>query len=225
MKKILLVAAAAIITSASFSQVRFGAQVIGNAGTAAIETNEEIENLKKPTQIGFGAGVVADLGISDHFSIRPSLNYLQKKSRVEYQDEDLDGKTFSVNTTLNYLELPVNFVYKIPMNSATAFVGAGPSIGYGISGKMKAKGWIADEDSDDLIEVNESTDAFKKESEGGGELKRIDLSANAIAGIEFKNGLYINAGYLMGLNSLVKEEKYKTRGLTLTLGFMFPGKG
>jgi hypothetical protein len=220
MKKIFLAAAATIITTVSFSQVRIGIQAIGNAGSAAIET-PDVEGLKKPMKIGFGAGIVADLGISDHFSIRPSLNYLQKKSGFEYESE-LEGKVNSVNTTLNYLELPVNFVYKIPMQASTVYFGAGPSLGYGISGKMVAKGWEVEDD--EPIAINESVDAFKKEDDGGAELKRLDLSANAIAGVEFKNGLYVNAGYMMGLTNLMQDDKYKNRGLQLTVGFMFPSR-
>ncbi|HEX8277271.1 MAG TPA: porin family protein [Segetibacter sp.] len=219
MKKILLVVAATVVATVSFSQVRVGIQAIGNAGSASIETTD-IENVKKPMQIGVGAGLAADFSISDHFSIKPSLNFLQKKSRFEYENPEIEGKIFSVNTTLNYVELPVNFVYKIPTQSATVYFGAGPSLGYGISGKMVAKGWEIE--GNQPVAVNESLDAFKKEDKGGAGLKRLDVSANALAGIEFKNGLYVNAGYMMGLSNLIKEDKYKNRGLQLTVGFMFP---
>jgi hypothetical protein len=224
MKKMILVAFATVLATAGFSQTRYGIQVIGNAGSASFNA-EGLEGFKKPMKVGFGAGVVADVNLSDKFNFRPSLNFLQKKAAVEYQTPDLPGKDFSINSTLNYLEMPLNLVYKIPVGASTAYIAAGPSIGYGISGKLKAKGWLASEEGEEpgeIIEVNESVDAFKKEDNEGGGFKRVAVSLNASAGIEFQNGLYINAGYLAGLSNLVKEESYKSKGILLTVGFMLP---
>ncbi len=229
MKKISLVVAATVIALASFAQVRFGAQVIGNAGSFSTNT-DDLENVSNKMKISAGGGLVADISFSDKFAIRPSLNFLQKKGSIEYQTELLPGKTSTINTSLNYLELPVQFLYKIPMRSMTAFIGAGPSLGYGLSGKLKVKGWIYEDNEgdqvDDLIEINESVDAFKKEADGGAELKRFDISANAIAGVEFKSGLYVNAGYMAGLSNLSKssDDKFKTRGIQLTVGLLLPAK-
>ena len=222
----ILVAFATVLATAGFSQTRFGVQVVGNAGSASFNA-DGVENFKKPMKVGFGAGVVADVNISDKFSFRPSLNFLQKKAAVEYQTPDLPGKDFSINSTLNYLEMPLNVAYKIPVGTSTAYIAAGPSIGYGISGKLKAKGWLASEEGEvpgDIVEVNETVDAFKKEDNDGAGFKRVAVSVNASAGIEFKNGLYVNAGYLAGLSNLIKEETYKSKGILLTVGFMLPDR-
>jgi hypothetical protein len=229
MKKISLVVAATVIAVASFAQVRFGAQVIGNAGSISTNT-DDLENVTNQMKISGGGGLVADFSFGEKFAIRPSLNFLQKNGGIEYKTELLPGKTSTVKTMLNYLELPVQFVYKIPMNNMTAFIGAGPSIGYGVSGKIKVKGWIYEDnegdETDELIEIAESVDAFKKEADGGAELKRFDLSAHAVAGVEFKSGFYVNAGYMAGLANLAKssDDKFKTRGIQLTVGFLFPSK-
>ncbi len=227
MKKMYLLAAGLALATAGFSQVRFGAQVIGNAGTAAIKV-PEVKDPKTSMRMGMGAGIVADISFNNHISLKPSLNFLQKKSRLEYQTDDFPGKTFSVNSNLNYLELPLNFVYKFPLKSMTLYVGAGPSFGYGISGKLKATGYIYSEvEGDqvpDIIEVKTELDAFKKEADNGAEFKRFDISANAVAGLELKNGLYVNAGYMLGFSNLLKDDSYKNRGIQLTVGFLFPGK-
>ena len=166
----------------------------------------------------------------EKFGIRPSLNFLQKKGGIEYKTELLPGKTSTINNTLNYLELPVQFIYKIPLGNMSAFIGAGPSLGYGVSGKIKVKGWIYEDNEgdevDDLIEINETVDAFKKEADDGAELKRFDISAHAVAGVEFNSGLYVNAGYMAGLTNLAKssDDKFKTRGIQLTVGFLLPSK-
>lgn len=219
MKKVFLLAAATVLATAGFSQIRYGVQVIGNAGSVST-SSQGLSNFKTPMQVGFGGGLVADIPLSNDFSIRPSLNFLQKKSTVEFTTAGTDKKS-TIKSNLNYLELPVNLVYKVPVGSASLYFGAGPLLGYGISGKMKFHGYESIEGVSH--EVNESTEAFKKESAGGAGLKRFDLSANANAGLQFNNGLYVNAGYLMGLTNLVdKDGKYKNRGILLTVGLLLP---
>lgn len=226
MKKMFLAVAAIAITTAAFSQVRFGIQAIGNAGTASIKS-DEMKNANTNFKIGAGGGVVADYSVSEKFGVRTSLNFLQKKSELTYQTEQFDDKPFSVNSTLNYLELPIYAVYKIPLNKMKVFVGAGPSFGYGISGKLKAKGWMeADGEGDqiDVVPVSAEIDAFKKEEDDGAGFKRFDISASAIAGVEFKNGLYAHAGYTHGFSNIGEGVDYKNRGIQLTVGFLLPSK-
>src|SRR5438128_4912911 len=119
MKKVFLLAAATVVATVSFSQVRFGAQVIGNAGSASVHS-DGLSNFKKPIQIGYGAGVVVDVPLQNNFSVRSSLNFLQKKSSVEFTTMGTDKKS-TIKSTLNYVELPVNLVYKIPMNGKTIY--------------------------------------------------------------------------------------------------------
>lgn len=223
MKKMFLFAAAMVIASVGFSQVRYGIQVIGNASNPSIK-NAEIPNFKKSMQIGFGAGLVADIPVAKNFSVRPSLNFLQKKGQIEFAIPAAAGKTSTVKTNLNYLELPVNFVYTIPMQGAKVYFGAGPSFGYGISGTARFKGWGVDEETEEVVPVDQSSDAFKKVDAGGAGFKRFDIGANVNAGLQFNNGLYVNAGYLAGLSNLVEkgDGNYKNQGILLTVGFLLP---
>ena len=216
MKKLYLVLVALVIATVSFSQVSFGGQVIGNASSISFKSSK-IQDAKKPLEAAFGAGIVADLPFAGNLSLRPSLNFLQKKNSIEFGNS---GETNKMKTTLNYLELPVNLVYTIPMDAVSIFFGAGPSISYGISGKMKYKGSIAGEDGEPVA-VNQAVDAFAKEAKGGAGLSRIDLSANAIAGLKFTNGMFVNAGYLGSLRNLAEGDgKYKNYGFQLTLGYL-----
>jgi len=219
MKKMFLLAAALILATAGFSQVRFGVQAIGSAGSASIKS-EELSNFKTPMKFGFGAGIVADIPLQNNLSVRSSLNFLQKKSSAEFTGFGTDKKS-TINSTLNYVELPVNLTYKVPMQGASVYFGAGPSFGYGISGKLKFQGYEATEGG--VIAVNETTDAFTKEDKGGAGMKRFDISANVNAGVQFDNGLFINAGYLAGLSNLTEGDgKYKNKGILLTVGILLP---
>lgn len=214
MKKMYLVLAAIVIATVSFGQVGF--QVIGNASSLSFKS-AEIPDVKKPLQAAFGAGVVADIPFTNNLSLRPSLNFLQKKNSVEFENS---GKTNTLKTSLNYVELPLNVVYAIPFKAVSVYFGADPSIGYGISGKMKYKGFLADEDGEPVA-VDEAVDAFEKEDNGGAGMGRMDVSANVIGGLKFNNGVFVNAGYLGSLRNLAEGEgKYKNYGFQLTLGYL-----
>ena len=228
MKKIFLLAATAIFSTAAFSQTKWGVQAIGNLSNISV-TAEGADMFKKSSNIGFGVGVVSDVSLGEKLSLRSSLNLLQKggklKSNFDFGD-DLGGIAPSVemDAKLYYAELPVNLVYNVDLSSGRLYFGAGPSIGFGVGGKMKV---TSTNPFDPSEKEEEKVDAFKKEDDGGAGLKRFDFSANAIAGYQFKSGLYVNAGYLLGLSNLVESEdgeKMKNRGLQLTVGYFFGKK-
>ena len=226
MKKIFLLAIAAIVTTAAFSQVNWGIQAHGNLARTSL-SGEGTEAFKKSSIIGIGAGVVADAKLSDQLSLRTSLNLLQKGGKLEFEG-DGEGDSFitsmSATNKLFYAELPVNLVYNVNLSSGKLFFGAGPSLGYGLFGKSKV---IYTNPFDPSEKEEEETDAFKKEEDGGAGFKRFDFSANAIAGYQFNNGLFVNAGYKLGLGNLMESEdgeSIKNRGLQLTVGYFFNKK-
>lgn len=216
MKKMYLVLTALAIATVSFSQFSIGSQIIGNASGLSFKSSQ-ILDAKKPLQAAFGAGIVADLPFAGNLSLRPSLNFLQKKNSIEFENS---GKSNKMKTNLNYIDLPVNLVYTIPLKIISIYIGAGPSISYGISGKMKYTGFIANENGQPVA-VDEAIDAFKKEAKGGAGLTPVDVSANAIAGLKFTNGFFVNAGYLGSIRNLAEGDgKYKNYGFQLTLGYL-----
>lgn len=226
MKKIFLLAIAVIAGTAAFSQVNWGIQAHGNLARTSIG-GEGTEAFKKSSSIGVGGGVVADATLSDKLSLRTSLNLLQKGGKLEVTGSE-DGDSFmpsiSATNKLFYAELPVNLVYNVNLSSGKLFFGAGPSLGYGLFGKSKVTYTNPFDPSEKEVE---ESDAFKKEEDGGAGFKRFDLSANAIAGYQFNNGLFVNAGYTLGFSNLVDSEdgeSFKNRGLQLTIGYFFSKK-
>lgn len=221
MKKITLFVLAATLTSAAFSQVKWGLQATGNLSAASFTAEEGIST-KKTSLLGFGAGVSAELPLSSSVSLRTSLGLLQKGVTINAKGGE-DGGVGSVDVKLTnklyYAELPLNIAFNKEVTSGKFFIGAGPSIGYGLFGKSKGTYTVTVPGTPQHTET-ESVDAFKTGDDGGG-YKRFDLSANLVAGMQFNSGLYVQAGYLMGLtNSLPKDAdgSYKSRGLQLTIG-------
>lgn len=221
MKKIFLFAVAAVLATTAFSQVKLGVQATGNLSSASFTPEQGISTKKTPLP-GFGAGLSAEMPVSDHLSLRTSLGLLQKGVKVTANGKAENGvgnMDVKLTNKLYYAELPVNLTFNKELLNSKFFIGAGPSVGYGLFGKSKAAYTVSLPGAPSHTET-ESVDAFKK-GDDGGNYKRLNLSANLAAGIQFNSGFYVQAGYLLGLtNSLRKdaEGSYKNRGLQLTVG-------
>jgi hypothetical protein len=204
--------------------MKYGVQVSANLSTADIAAGN-FSKLSKDINTLAGATVVAEYGLTNSISVRTSLGLLQKGVELSSLTSGSEGgptSKSSLATTLNYLEMPWNLTYNIPVKSARIMIGAGPSFGVGISGKAKATLTGTGVPGG---ETKSEADAFKDEDKGGLGLKRFDASANALVGLSLKNGLYFTASYLYGLSDISSDdEQYKNRGLQLGLGIMFKKK-
>jgi len=143
---------------------------------------------------GFQAGVVADFGITQSFSIMPELLFAQRGAKVS------EG-AISVSTNLNYLQLPINAAYKFDVGMGSkVFVFAGPYFGYGISGSSGVKfGSSADE------------------------VKAFDFGLNVGVGYEYEKiflKLQFNPG-LMNLNNESGAGSVKNTNIAVSVGYYF----
>lgn len=224
MKKVFSVIVAISISAASFSQVSVGVQGIANLSNAKTEI-EDVVSAAKSASLLPGVGVVAEFAFGKNISIRPGINFLQHgfKLKGEINGDSEGGASsakFEGKNVLNYIQLPVNVVYRIPFAKHQLQIGAGAYAGYGISGKSKITVTLDGQEMEGgTIEEN----PFKNEGEG---LKRSDFGVSALAGIRFSNGVFANLGYQLGLSGISGDEEgeYKNRGLQLTLGYFFRNK-
>jgi outer membrane immunogenic protein len=81
------------------------------------------------SKTGITAGIIINAPLGSNFSFQPAVNFLQKGYKVK-------DETGTETVNFYYLEVPLNFVYSTKKNEGF-FIGAGPSISYGISGKVK----------------------------------------------------------------------------------------
>ena len=229
MKKTILVFAGFILSAAAFSQVSLGVQGIGNLSNASIKTEDMLNPSKKASALP-GAGLVAQFDLGKNVAIRTGVNYLQhgfklKGSFDEDFGEDVSSVIFNTKTNLNYVQVPVNILYKVPSRLFDFYIGGGPYVSYGVSGKIKITSTINYENGDKEIETEEQK-AFTKEGGDEAGLKRSDIGVGAIAGFKFTNGLFANVGYQLNLSNSSgdSEGKYKNRGLQLTIGYFLWNK-
>ena len=195
----------------------------GGVNFANISNNDDGGYDDSKMNTGWQAGVIADLNITEFLAIQPGLLYTTKGVKWENGDE---GSALYQKLEFNpqYIEVPVNLVFKTPTGAAKFFVGAGPYAAVGVAGKFKGEGVF---DFSRKIQFSDD-DPLTSEEEGAGAftVKRFDYGLNGLVGVEASN-LVITANYGLGLAKIRSNtdnsdgENNKHRVFSVTLGFKF----
>lgn len=218
MKKLFLIAILFAFSIAGIAQSSsIGLQVGANLASATIK--EASISLSPDSKFGFLAGAVIDVPLSTSISFRPELNFIQKGFELK-SSSSFGGFTYSSEdkVTLNFVELPLNFVYNITAGDHRVFVGAGPTFAYGVSGKSKSKSTATGQPT-----IEEEADINFGGDEMQDDLKAFDLGANVLAGFKMNNGMFFRAAYGLGFSNLShhSDDSFKNKGFSFTIGFMF----
>ncbi|MFT3908565.1 MAG: porin family protein [Ferruginibacter sp.] len=227
MKKIILIAAIAVCSISSYAQLSYGGQIGGNLGMGHFTNDDPYLSslaIANDPKVGFMIGVVGQVEFGK-LAFRPELNFVQKGSKN-------GGSSLyytSVNKlTLNYIEVPLNVTYNLEVGKVgKVFFGLGPAIGIGLGGKNK----YSESDGYDYYSAKADVKFDgKKDSELSSDdvdthLKRVDVGANIIGGLQLPMGLFAKVGFQLGLIDLNPNDnsKYKNRGVSLCVGYMFGG--
>lgn len=213
MKKILLsLGAAFLLAAGAQAQVSYGIKAGLNLGKYSNVDEDEKDYVKMNPS--FYVTGFADIPVAPSFSIQPGIS-LQGKGAKSKWSEDGDSETFSTNVMS--IEIPVNAVYSIPAGPGSVFLGAGPYVGYAVSGKYK---W--EEKYDGETESDDEKIDFSGDDKT---MKPFDAGINFLAGYKLANGFLINAGYGLGLTNLSPSDnsdfKFSNRVLSFGVGFQF----
>jgi hypothetical protein len=154
-------------------------------------------NLDNKIKVGFNAGVTADIPVAapDYF-VQTGLLFTTKGAKVE----SVGGPANKVN--LNYLEIPITFLYKPVLGEGRLLLGVGPYLGFGIGG------------SADYGDVDFDND-----------LKRFDAGGNVLFGYQFTPNISAQLNAQLGLVNIQKnttgDETIKNTGFGVSLGYHF----
>jgi hypothetical protein len=174
-------------------------------------------NIDADSKAGFMVGVMADWKISKNISFQPALNYLQKGGIVNMESDMGEGGMESMKTTLNlnYLELPLNFLYNFDTKGGNFFIGAGPSFSYGLSGKYKT------EYSGETMEEDINFGTSEED-----DLKPFDFGINFLTGYQFKKGFVVSFNYTPGMTNLSNDSEvtWKNNYFGLSVGYFLQKK-
>lgn len=212
----------ALLSVQAQAQVKFGVQAHGSVNTAQL-TSDTDSSVEKDWRLGYGAGIFAEIPLTTSLQLRPSLNFLTKGIKAT-EEFSLEGASISAESRMdiNYLELPVLAIYNFGTTPGKWYVGAGPSFGYGLSGKAEVfqSTTIAGQTQTEFYDVK----AFEDVDDDGLGFKRFDFSLNAVVGMRVLEKGFVQVGYLHSVTNIANKEdfsgnKYQNRSIMLTLGY------
>jgi len=238
----------AVIVAASFAGVQksYGQITLGGkegvlgirAGVNFSTISGDMEDAKmKP---GIQLGVVANFPMKNKkLTFQPGLIFAQQGAK--WKDSETERKlgiSYEMDTemkmVLNYLQLPVNLLYRHELNSGNILLlQAGPYLGYGISGKSKFKetanfSGLSKQELELLQSYGISTNISESSEENinfGSDKKKhdfksFDLGLGIGAGLLFNEKFQVGLGYNLGLADIGHYFVVKNNCVSLTLTLM-----
>jgi len=176
------------------------------------------DKLENDMLMGFHGGINIQIPIAPEFYFQPGIIYSSKGAK------NTSGSITST-TKLNYIEVPVNMLYKAPLGKGFFMLGFGPYVGYGISGNVKTVSGS--------VTLNRDV-KFKSIVETGDNIltpyyKAFDAGANIFVGYEMASGLSLQLDTEFGMLNINPEYKIlsadksstKNTGFGLSIGYRF----
>jgi opacity protein-like surface antigen len=202
MKKLFLAAFAVFaFASVNAQEVKFGAK----AGVNFASIGGDAEDMDSRTS--FHLGGVAEIVLSDKFSVQPELLYSSQGAKSEYTEDFGEFGSFTVEEKLklDYLSLPIMAKYYVAEGFSLE---AGPQIGFLLSANAE-------------VEVDgESEDADVKD-----EFKGIDFGLGFGAGYKLDSGLNFALRYNLGLSNIAEDTEgdfsIQNNVFQISVGYMF----
>ena len=219
MKKTLLLALL-FIWQISDAQLRIA--LAGGGHTSTINETNNLPNWSESnysSRTGAHFGFIADLqlGVNSKFYAQPGVMFHNKGRKFfstydtsVYEYISIDQKQY-----INYVDIPLNLVYKIPIGGkAKFFLGGGPYLSFFYNGMEKTETYL----KTGKYETQENTDL--PVGDGPGKYKTLDLGINGTAGVEF-GGFFIAGNFSRSLTDMYTaayDGSFKNQVIGATLG-------
>jgi Outer membrane protein beta-barrel domain len=192
MKKILcgvFLLAVINVYSQSVNKLSYGIKTgLAFANTQKGYNNNSASEIKVKT--GFMAGGFLNFSLGKSLVFQPALLYVRKGGN------EFTGNSYSIPFHFNYLEIPLNLLYKSGTGRGTYFLGGGLSPALHLNSEYY-----------------------------GSEIKDFDLGINFLAVYKIPIGFSINLGYTYGLINASSNKGYiktiKNRYFSITVGYEF----
>lgn len=205
LKGLSFILAMLFVANAAFSQSQFGiragvnfSNLNGKAGGNKIEDTKLLP--------GFNVGVTYDVNLADEFYLQPGLLFTTKgaKGDLSFGEASLED----MKMTLNYLELPINFLYKPELGEGNLILGVGPYVAYGLGGKAKFGSF-----SNDI--------KFGKDED----FKAFDYGGNLLFGYQLPSGISFQLNAQLGMGNMIhdgdSDNSLRNTQFGISLGYKF----
>jgi hypothetical protein len=204
MKKLLMISILSVASTFAYAQsTKIGYKVGANLNHVSTNDSDLKEELHGRPSIHFG--IVADFEMSKKLSFQPQLLFSGRGAKLDHSGHE-DIYAF------NSFEIPLNFVYKTNETKGL-FFGMGPSLGYNLNGKIKSGGHgHGDHESEDI--------AF---GSAIGEIRRVDLSVNALLGYQISKKLFVSTNYNLGVSNWTNNisSTWRNNIAAVSIGYFF----
>ncbi len=196
-----------------------------NLSNISVTSDGRVDEAKMLTS--FNVGILGDMPLGDALSFQLGLQLTGKGSKTEiYNTSSRTDNYYKVKFNPLYLEVPANFVFKVPFgNDSRLFFGAGPYVAMGIGGKTKGEqkflGIMSSYEKD--IQFNNDDPATSGQEDASvNKLRRFDYGANFLGGFEAGKAM-IGVNYGLGLakigsNEANNNDQNKYRVWSISLG-------
>ena len=226
MKRIVLASVAALgllIAQASFAQVQVGIRGGGNWGFAS---KPAFLGSLTPTlhpSAGPTGAIFLDIPLSDRFSFRPEVAYVQKGFVVkEGLDINLGGFSLPIGARIAYqshnIEIPLLLKVNLSDGPVQPYIIAGPSVSYALNGRIRtrATALFTTQPYDVALNYGNMLNRWDVGALGG-----LGLAMNAGAGKFFIEGRYTH-GFTRQVQVPVVNVDVRNRGIAASIGYSFP---
>ena len=177
------------------------------------------DNLELDLVPRFNVGAVVEIPVAPDFYFQPALLFSTKGAKTE---EEFLGQDLSLEYNLGYLELPLSLLYKPMLGNGSFFLGFGPYLAYGITGK--AEYTVNNVTTEEDIEWTNEYDGMNVLSQ----FKPLDFGANVFFGYELASGISFQLNTQLGLvqinpdpDNTDNETSLKNTGFGVSLGYRF----
>ncbi|MBS0025742.1 outer membrane beta-barrel protein [Chitinophaga sp. 22321] len=170
------------------------------------------------------AGFYTNTPLFNRGYLQSGISYIVKGAELDYNVPP-PANLFASGATrlkLQYLQLPVNFVYKQPVGIGKLIVGAGPYVAYCVRGDYNVSAYSDGklvQTGSQRVNFGSSPNIFGT----GMRMQRWDAGLNFVAGVELNCFLTLTAHYDYGLMDVDKSpgNELKNRYWGVSLGVLF----
>jgi Outer membrane protein beta-barrel domain len=220
MKKNILIVVALLVVQIATAQVRFGLKAGFTGASMKLTDPPDVPDRNEFMLPVFHAGILADIPLAKWFAIQPALYYSVAGYRTR-PEQSTGNYYYIAKFRYNYLELPVNFLFKQRLGQGKIVAGFGPGLSYGIGGKAT---YIREGTKEETKRVKFDGDEVVPGNADEIHANPVDVSANFLLGYEFNEGFMLTAGYSSGFINVSTRENAEelNRSFRISFGYLFP---
>lgn len=222
-KSVYFIFAILLVISSNTNAQEIGLRLGGNRSTINMQDLPDIVSDNAGYKTGFNAGVFIELPLGHNFSFVPELAYAQKGFESELGTKmNVGGFELplgaSVQTNLNYVEMPLSFRYNVPLGNLNLYAMAGPTLGYAVNGDVTTRVRALFSFRANRTDIDLNNDA----------INRFELAANMGIGSSLNVGsgrIFADVRYNHGINNGISNDlldsKVRNVAVTASVGYQY----